>query len=533
MRHEELFEKRYRGELTPEEAVELKRILAEDEEARRDFVRFTSERSVLMQLAGRLAGQSARRPARKKASPPGWIYGVAAAVLLVGLGVFLSTLSKPVPVRPVAARPDDARRLEREAAEVTARETMARIAAEEEKTRERLAAMERERQRQAEDAVRAEERRKLEAEMARLDARRREAQAELEKARADWLKAQEEAAARKREAEKPAPAAPVAPRETLAAAATLESVEGEVQVGGAPARDGSSVLPGQAVDCPTAASRAALRWADGTRVELAGETSVRDARDHDPKGKGLFVAKGAVAAVVSKQPADRPMVIATPHGEARVVGTTLRVIVAAATRVEVREGRVRVVRSADGRGADVSSGQYALAGPGAPPVARPLFTPRVEETFEALPAWAGTWNAAWGSAAGWSVGPGQGGSALVGTRPSAGSSVVTLVHAVPANARIEVSVAIKCPKFAAPAWAETGFRLGSHAADDFDVNPAQWTLVKRFDSEGGQNGNGNAWAVYSAQVETGAATQLTVGFKLGSKTAAVPAVAWDTLRISW
>jgi hypothetical protein len=111
--------------------------------------------------------------------------------------------------------------------------------------------------------------------------------------------------------------------------------------------------------------------------------------------------------------------------------------------------------------------------------------------------------------------------------------VVTLVHAVPANARIEVSVAMRCPKLGAQSWMETGFRLGSHAADDFDVSPAQWTIVRRFDSEGGQNGNGNAWAVYSAQVETGAATQLTVGFKLGSKAAAVPAVAWDTLRISW
>jgi hypothetical protein len=67
------------------------------------------------------------------------------------------------------------------------------------------------------------------------------------------------------------------------------------------------------------------------------------------------------------------MVVATRHAEATVVGTRFAVSVTAeATRLEVREGRVRFQRAGDRAGAEVRAGQYAVAGPAAEPVARAL-----------------------------------------------------------------------------------------------------------------------------------------------------------------
>jgi hypothetical protein len=70
------------------------------------------------------------------------------------------------------------------------------------------------------------------------------------------------------------------------------------------------------------------------------------------------------------------MLVVTPVAEARVLGTKFGVLATAnATRLDVREGRVRLTRRADGMTTDVSGGQYAVAAPGAPMTAKPL-TPR-------------------------------------------------------------------------------------------------------------------------------------------------------------
>ena len=44
-------------------------------------------------------------------------------------------------------------------------------------------------------------------------------------------------------------------------------------------------------------------------------------------GKRLILAKGAVRGVIAKQPKEQPMIIETPHAEAKVVGTTLKLVV--------------------------------------------------------------------------------------------------------------------------------------------------------------------------------------------------------------
>jgi hypothetical protein len=63
--------------------------------------------------------------------------------------------------------------------------------------------------------------------------------------------------------------------------------------------------------------------------------------------------------------------VATPHGEARVLGTVFRLVVdPASTRLEVREGKVRLTR--ESKSVDVPAGQYATAGAGTSLAARSL-----------------------------------------------------------------------------------------------------------------------------------------------------------------
>src|SRR5689334_6411101 len=75
------------------------------------------------------------------------------------------------------------------------------------------------------------------------------------------------------------------------------------------------------------------------------------------------------------------MVIATPHGEARIVGTTLALSVeAASTRLDVLEGKVRLSRPG-AAWADVIGGHFAVAAEGVDLAARPLPRMVVEPVF--------------------------------------------------------------------------------------------------------------------------------------------------------
>ncbi len=190
------------------------------------------------------------------------------------------------------------------------------------------------------------------------------------------------------------PPPPTAPR-TVAVAAALERVTGEVRIlDEAPvaAEAGQAVGTGQGVHCVGKESAAVVAYADGTRFELGPDAILRDVRDRQPpgsgrpvKGKSAFLAQGTLTARVPRQPAGEPLVISTPHGESRVLGTTFKLVVEAgekgSTRLEVREGKVRLTRRG-GRGADVAAGQFAVAAPGAEPVARPIPRAQLLEDFE-------------------------------------------------------------------------------------------------------------------------------------------------------
>jgi ferric-dicitrate binding protein FerR (iron transport regulator) len=145
----------------------------------------------------------------------------------------------------------------------------------------------------------------------------------------------------------------------------LEAASGEVRVDDQVAAAGDAIRPGQTVETRGAGSRAVLRFADSTRVELSEPALVRDVRDSE--GKSLTVVRGAVSATVTPQAAGRPMVFATKSGEARVLGTTLRVVVDPEfdqTRLEVSEGKVQLTRWADKKSVDVPAGHFAIAADG-------------------------------------------------------------------------------------------------------------------------------------------------------------------------
>ncbi len=163
----------------------------------------------------------------------------------------------------------------------------------------------------------------------------------------------------------PAPAPPAPPRETLPAVAMLDRVQGAVfaliEGKRVPGRADLRLLVGEGVETVGAGSQAVLEFADGSRVVLGSDTSLTGISE-PARGKRLSVARGVVAAQVAKQDHGEPFVFATPHAEARVLGTRLSLNVTdVSTRCEVKEGRVRLSRL-DGGFVELGPDQYAVAG---------------------------------------------------------------------------------------------------------------------------------------------------------------------------
>jgi len=172
---------------------------------------------------------------------------------------------------------------------------------------------------------------------------------------------------------------------TRAVVATLTAVGGEVYVvsaaGRVPAQKGMGLLPGQGVETVGAAGAASFAYPDGTRVDLLGDSAAEGVFDREPsKGKRLRLVRGGLVAFVAKQPADQQMVFATPHSEAKVLGTTLRLVVGdESTRLEVVEGKVRLTSARRGKTVEVVTGHSVVDAVGIDLV------PRIDEIF-LLPA---------------------------------------------------------------------------------------------------------------------------------------------------
>src|SRR6185436_11818285 len=97
-----------------------------------------------------------------------------------------------------------------------------------------------------------------------------------------------------------------------------------------PAQPGQDLLSGQGIETIGPLSWAALRFADGTRLELWADTRVsRITEPMEPTegtGKRAFVTEGTLIAAVAKQPKDKPFLVTTPHSEAKVLGTVLALV---------------------------------------------------------------------------------------------------------------------------------------------------------------------------------------------------------------
>jgi len=179
---------------------------------------------------------------------------------------------------------------------------------------------------------------------------------------------------------KPAPAPEPSKPVTEVTVAVLHRVEGEVfVVAGAsrtPAKAGQDLRNGEGLECRGALSWAVVGYPDKTRVELEGNTTVREFLGRQPgKGLRIFIEKGGVKAEVAKQPAGQPLMLLSAHGQAQVLGTTLRIVVDAdpkkGMRLEVEEGKVELANLA-GRTATVETGHFAVAAAGATPASRRL-----------------------------------------------------------------------------------------------------------------------------------------------------------------
>ena len=377
-------------ELTGAQRDELQALLASDPEARRTFWVFVRQHVLLRKVAieseqreaaaVRPHGSPGESPAGRRLralgrrTPSGaapWAYGLAAAILLLGLVALLS------PSRPARSaggegarlpRAEEPRPVPREDPPITPRPG----AAPPSKPDPALPAPRRE----------DEPRPKSEEAVAKPDAER----------------------LAKKEAPEDRPPPPQEGPRTQTAVARIEQVVGEAAVsrasGRLAARAGMDLLPQDGLELTGEKSRAILRYPDKTRLEVRGDAVLRDILAEDPpgksaRGKRAFIAQGTLHAEVSKQPKDQPMIFTTPHGEATVIGTTLQIVVdadpARGSRLDVEQGLVRFRRLADGKSVDVSAGRYAVAAGGVELAARPLPKTLLVEDFENAEAVLARW----------------------------------------------------------------------------------------------------------------------------------------------
>jgi hypothetical protein len=154
-------------------------------------------------------------------------------------------------------------------------------------------------------------------------------------------------------------------RDSQAVAITLADVEGNVIVrrprsGDQYARSQLRLQGGDTLRVQFDA-RVTLRYEDGTEVQLAGETELT-VPDLLAGGKQLELQRGELSAVVAPQPVGKPMLFTTPHAEATVVGTQLRLVVRdRETQLDVTEGRVQLAERKTRDSLLVETAESALA----------------------------------------------------------------------------------------------------------------------------------------------------------------------------
>ncbi len=176
---------------------------------------------------------------------------------------------------------------------------------------------------------------------------------------------------------KPAPDPPPPQRSQVVGVARIEKVEGVAFVaakeGKSPAVAGTEYAVGQGLETG-AGSRIVLAFPDKTRLELGPDSALTDVTVD--AGTRLALALGTVRADAASQPKNKPLMFATPHAEAKVLGTELRLVVdrdpKKGTLLEVEKGKVELKRLSDRKTVVVGAGQFAIAAAGTDLKAMPL-----------------------------------------------------------------------------------------------------------------------------------------------------------------
>jgi outer membrane biosynthesis protein TonB len=153
-----------------------------------------------------------------------------------------------------------------------------------------------------------------------------------------------------------------APRPVIA---LLRRAAGEVAVvspaGRRKAAPSESLAPDEGIDVTGAHSQASLEFPDTTRIDVNPESTLTGLTEKSGR-KAFTLARGSISASVVKQPAGRSVAVSTPHAEISVLGTQFVLIVTAeSTKIDVREGRVRVTRLPDGASVEVAAGHTSTA----------------------------------------------------------------------------------------------------------------------------------------------------------------------------
>jgi hypothetical protein len=113
-----------------------------------------------------------------------------------------------------------------------------------------------------------------------------------------------------------------------------------------------------------------MRYADGTTLQVGADTALTV--EGDPKvAKQVRVSRGIVFADV--MPQSTPMILASPHAETKVLGTSFSLAVGKeSTRLLVRQGKVAFTKPEEGGSITVTGGQVATAAKGTPLAAEPV-----------------------------------------------------------------------------------------------------------------------------------------------------------------
>jgi ferric-dicitrate binding protein FerR (iron transport regulator) len=122
---------------------------------------------------------------------------------------------------------------------------------------------------------------------------------------------------------------------------------------------GTRLSGGGSLESLSVDSWATLEFSDGSEVTISGQSLLTIFLGPQ---KILYLRQGSLSAHVSRQPTGHPMILRTPTARLEVLGTQLNVEAeSASTRVNVTEGRVRVIRLADGSEVEVPGGHQVVA----------------------------------------------------------------------------------------------------------------------------------------------------------------------------